>query len=55
MALGSVAELQNQLLVARDVGYITKRDFQEVADQAVRVHKIVNGLIKRSKTIIRDS
>ena len=52
MALGSVTELQNQLLVARDVGYITDKKFKEIAEQSIIVHKIINGLIKSSKTII---
>lgn len=54
-ALGSITELQNQLLIARDVGYITNKDFQEIAKQTVVVHKLVNGLIKSSKTIIHNS
>ncbi len=55
MALGSVTELQNQLLIARDVSYITNESFQEIAQHSVRVHKIINGLIKRCKTVIRDT
>lgn len=55
MALGSLTEIQNQLLIARDINYITKDEFSEVAEQTVDVSKITNGLIKKSKTIIRDS
>lgn len=55
VALGSVTELQNQALVARDVGYLPKEEFEELASQSVKVHKIINGLIKRSKSIIRNS
>jgi len=57
MSLGSVTELQNQLLIARDVGYIAKGKHLEVEEQTVRVHKIINGLIKKSKslTLIRNS
>lgn len=55
IALGSVTELQNQLLVAKDVGYIAKEQFQDIAKQSVKVHKIINGLIKSSKTIIHNS
>jgi four helix bundle protein len=55
IALGSVTELQNQLLVAKDVTYITVPVFVEIADQTVVVHKIINGLIKKSKSIIHDS
>jgi four helix bundle protein len=49
IAIGSVTELQNQLLVARDVGYITKDEFDKLQKQAITVSKITNGLIKSSK------
>lgn len=54
VALGSVTELQNQLLIARDVGYISNETFHEIADQSIKTHKIINGLIRKSK-VIRDS
>ena len=54
MALGSLTEIQNQLLIARDIDYITKEIFEKVAEQTVRVSKITNGLIKSSKSIIHD-
>lgn len=55
IAQGSVTELQNQLFIAKDIGYITKDEFQEIDKQTVKVHKIINGLIKRSKTMIPNS
>lgn len=55
IALGSVTELQNQLIIVRDVKYIKKEKFQEISKQTIRVHKIVNGLIKSSRTIILNS
>lgn len=55
IALGSVTELQNQLFIAKDVGFISDNKFQEIFDQSIKVHKIINGLIKRSKTIIHNS
>lgn len=45
---GSLTELQNQLLVARDVGYLDKDEFKKVASKTVEVHKLINGLIKSS-------
>ncbi|MBI4385732.1 four helix bundle protein [Candidatus Parcubacteria bacterium] len=48
---GSVTELQNQLLIARDVGYLTREKFGEIALQTIKVHKIVNGLIKKSRSL----
>lgn len=55
MAQGSVTELQNQLLVAHDVGFITNEKFQNLALQSIKVHKIINGLIKSSKALILNS
>jgi four helix bundle protein len=47
MALGSLTELQNQLLIARDVKYIETKEFLKIAEQAIVVSKIINGLIKK--------
>jgi len=52
IALGSVTELQNQLLIARDVGYIDRTAFSRLAEHSVTVNKILNGLIKSSKRYI---
>jgi len=49
MSLGSLTELQNQLLIARDVGYLSKEKFQDLAQRTVEVGKVVNGLIKSLK------
>lgn len=50
MAQGSLTELQNLLLIARDVGYLTKDVFSKLASQTVVVNKLLNGL----KRIRRD-
>lgn len=50
IALGSLTEVQNQLLIARDVGYLSKKQFASIADQTVMVSKILNGLIKATVT-----
>ena len=49
MALGSLTELQNQLLVAKDVGYLPKEEFNKLAKQTIEVNKLINGLIKSLK------
>lgn len=54
MAQGSLTEVQNQLLAAKDIGYITEEDFNNIAEQSVKAHKIINGLIKKSKLIIEN-
>lgn len=48
-ALGSLTEVQNQLLVARDVGYVSNEDFRRLADKTVTLNKMTNSLIKKSR------
>lgn len=55
MALGSLTEAQNQLLIARDLKYISEEGFNKASEQTIKVSKILNGLIKSSKTIIHNS
>lgn len=49
IARGSLTELQNQLLISRDVNYLNVEKFKTIAEQTVKVHKILNGLIKSSR------
>lgn len=51
-AKGSLTELQNQILIAKDVGYLFQKDFQDLAEKAVTAHKIITGLIKKTKSYI---
>jgi len=55
MALGSLTEAQNQLLISRDLKYVITEEFNKIAEQAIKVSKILNGLIKSSKSIIHNS
>lgn len=54
-ALGSLTEIQNQLLVVKDVGYIERENFDKLAKLTIDLNKMTNGLIKKSKSIILDS
>jgi len=45
-AKGSLVEVENQLLIARDIGYLSKKNFGTIADQAVVADKLITGLIK---------
>lgn len=45
-ALGSLTEVQNQLLISRDVKYLTDEDFKKLADKTVTASKLLNGLLK---------
>lgn len=43
---GSLTELQNQLIIARDISYLQKEDFDKIAKQTVIAHKLLCGLKK---------
>lgn len=49
-ASGSLIELQNQLLLAKDVNYIPLDLFKSLASDTVTVHKLLNAFIKTAKT-----
>lgn len=44
IAQGSLTELQNQMLIARDIGYILAHEFNDIAKQTVLVSKLLAGL-----------
>ena len=46
IARGSLAETQNHLLVARDLGYLDKQVFDTLAKQTVTTHKLINALLR---------
>jgi len=48
LALGSLSELQSQLLIARDLKYLTNQIFNQIAQQSIIVRKLISGL-KRIK------
>ncbi len=50
IALGSLTEAQNQILVAKDVGYMPQKEFDRITSQTITVSKIINGLIKSSRS-----
>lgn len=49
IARGSTTELQNQLILAHDIGYVSTPNFSSLADQLIEVHKMITALIKKSK------
>lgn len=51
IARGSLTEVQNQLLIARDIKYIESKVFDSLANQSVLVSKILNGLIKGAASL----
>ena len=50
---GSLVELKNQVIIARDIGYLKQSSFSELSDQINICHKLLQGLIKRTKDLFK--
>jgi len=46
IAKGSLTELQNQLIIVKDVNLLDKTIFQKIYLQSTKTSKLINGLIK---------
>lgn len=46
IARGSLAELQTQLLLSRDLGYINSEKFTDLIVKSTSAYKVLNVLIK---------
>lgn len=48
IAFGSLTELQNQLVIARDLKFIPNSAFESTANLTIEVSKLINSLIKNA-------
>jgi len=55
IASGSLTELKNQLYIARDVKYLSIGKFNEMMTTADDTHRLLNGLIKKTKSILNSN
>ena len=55
IAQGSTTELQNQIILSRDLNYIPINDFDNLFNQSIIVHKLLNGLIRGAKNFKENS
>lgn len=46
VALGSTTELENQLLIAKDLKFITSERFNFLFEKAIEISKLMNSLIR---------
>jgi len=53
IALGSLTELQNQLLLAKDLNYLKQKEFDEFTEQTTSVHKLLNSFVSKTRTFIK--
>lgn len=49
MALSSLTEVQNQLIIAKDIKYLSLDIYMNINTQTIIVHKLLNSLIKATK------
>ncbi len=49
---GSLIELKNFMIISRDIGYINEIDFDMLFHKSSGVHKLLQGLITKTKTFI---
>ncbi len=52
VARGSLIELYNQLIIAKDVGYLATNTFDQLEAMFNKVHKLLNGLITKTKEFV---
>ncbi len=46
ISLGSASEVHSQLMLAKDLDYLSVADYQDVEAQCETVHKLISGLIR---------
>lgn len=46
---GSITELQNQLIIAKDIKFLDVNTFESLFEQSITAHKLINGLIRSIK------
>ena len=49
---GSLTEVKNQIILAKDLGYINQNDFDAIMEKLITSHKLLQGLIRKTKTFI---
>ncbi|MBI2760072.1 MAG: four helix bundle protein [Chloroflexi bacterium] len=50
IALGSASELEYQILLAHDLGYLTDGDFEHLAANTIEVKRMLGSFIQRLRT-----
>lgn len=55
MAQASLVELQNQLIISHDIGYLSDNEFKIIDDQAIISNKLLSGLSRATKNKMFES
>lgn len=54
LSQGSLIELKDQILIAKDVGYLEEDNFMLLVSKINDVHRLLQGLITKSKIILNS-
>ncbi len=49
-ARGSLVEIQNQLIAARDISYLNEEDFSEIYQKTIETVRLLNGIIRSMRS-----
>ncbi|MBX4205188.1 MAG: four helix bundle protein [Candidatus Doudnabacteria bacterium] len=55
MAHGSLTEVENQLIIARDLLYLDKTNYETISEQLLYTHKILNSFIRSTNALAINS
>lgn len=52
LAQGSLTELKNQIIAAKDIGYLQKENLDSLVIQANNTHQLLQGLLTKTKSFL---
>lgn len=47
ISVGSLTELKNQLIISRDLGYLSNEEYRSCTELLTSTHRLLNGLIRK--------
>ena len=51
-AQGSLTEVKNQLILSKDLGYISATEFDKIMNALITSHKLLQGLLRKTKSFL---
>lgn len=51
-AQGSLTEVKNQLIISKDLDYISNQEFDRIMDTLIISHKLLQGLLRKTKSFL---
>ena len=55
IGLGSLTEVRNQIDLSKGIGYLSESENIDIEEQAIKVDKLIHGLIKNVSSFIHNS